>query len=413
MLIASCRESLSGFGAGLRARANSDQFFGALADRFVEVSRTPRYEYSKRAITRGALSPTKVFDDTAVWTGSSGPVRIVEAGGSNADGKYVMDLRRGGPAPAKLADARHITTLSRIADDQYRWDTSVDFALGAVRAEEVSLVIARLLAAAEGFSEREARVDFLKSAPRTAAALGSVFTIDSMKPVVQPDGSTSVTLGISLHSEGLRPKYGAFADYMHRYVDPARLRFLLFDRSGAPYLDAQYKDRFLTIRLRTAGGHLVPLMGAPRPMPDTLLVLADFAVKVKIFTVGFHELSMEFINAARGDEERTWTVTAKKEPKWDLPFVAARLLRAPLRYPFSGEGALFRMGVRQGKAGETTVLVRQARLNVHESAILRFINSLTSTAMDDFGARVELEQGMWLRQLFLALRDDARSVLVP
>ena len=44
---------------------------------------------------------------------------------------------------------------------------------------------------------------------------------------------------------------------------------------------------------------------------------------------------------------------------------------------------------------------------------LRFLNSLTSTAMDDFGARVELEQGQWLRQFFLALRDDARVVLAP
>lgn len=408
-----CRESLSGFGAGLRARASADQLFGAFADRFVEISRTPRYESSRRAITRGALSPSRVFDDSTVWTGSSGPVRLVEANGAYLDGKYVMDARRGAAAPVKPADARHVTTLSRLAEDQFRWDTSVDFALGNVGADEVALVISRLVAAAEGLNEREVRADILKSAPRSSAILGTLFTIDTLRPVALPDGSTAVTLGISLHSENLKAQYPALSDYVHRYLDPARFRFLLFDRSGAPFLDAQAKDRVITVRLRTDGGHLVPLMGPPRPMPDSMMVLADFTVKVKVFTVGFHDLSIQFINSANSDAERTWSFTAQKEPKWDLPFVTARLLRTPLRYPFAGEGALFRIGVREGSAGQPTVLVRQARLNVHESAVLRFLNSLSNTAMDDFGARVELEEAQFLRSLFLAMRDDARGVLAP
>lgn len=407
-----CRESLSGFGAGLRARANSDQFFGALADRFVDIVRTPRYEYSRRAITRGALSPSKVFDDTVVWTGLSGPVRLVEANGAHLEGRYQMDTHRGASTPSRLADARHITTLSRLADDQYRWDTSVDFALGSVGADEVALVISRLISAGEGLDEKAARAEILKSAPRSATILGTLFTLDSLHPVVLPDGSTSVTLGISLHSDGLRPRYPALADYVHRYVDPARFRFLLTDRAGVPFLDAVARDRFLTIRLRTEGGHLVPLTGPVRPLPDSLLVSADFAMKVKIFTVGFREMSMEFINA-RTPGERSWTFIARKEPRWDLPFITARLLRTPLRYPFTGEGALFRMGVRDGVGDQATVLVRQARLNVHESAVLRFLNSLSNTAMDDFGARVEQEEGQWLRLLFLAMRDDARAVLAP
>lgn len=336
----------------------------------------------------------------------------MEANGAIVDGKYQMDARRGAIAPSKLADARHVTTLSRLADDQYRWDTSVDFALGSVGAGEIALVISRLIAAAEGLDEKAARAEILKSAPRSAAVLGTLFTIDTLHPVILPDGSTSVTLGISLHSDGLRPRFPALADYVRHYIDPARFRFLLFDRAGIPFLDAQAKDRYLTIRLRTEGGHLVPLMGPPRPMPDSMLVLADFAMKVKIFTVGFRELSMEFINSGTAGEH-SWTFTARKEPKWDLPFVAARLLRTPLRYPFTGEGALFRMGVRDGVGGQPTVLVRQARLNVHESAVLRFLNSLSNTAMDDFGARVEMEEGQWLRLLFLAMRDDARAVLAP
>jgi hypothetical protein len=188
---------------------------------------------------------------------------------------------------------------------------------------------------------------------------------------------------------------------------------VLSDATGAQYLEVVLKDQHLAIRLRTQAGHLVPLAGAPKPMPDTLVILADMTVKLKLFHVGFHDLTLDFVNVAHGDKERNWIITGRKEPHWNLPFITARLIRAPLRYPFSGEGALFRLGLRAGDGDQPTVLVRQTRLAVQESAILKFINSLTSTAMDDFGARVEHEENQWLRDTFLALREDARGVLMP
>ncbi len=304
-------------------------------------------------------------------------------------------------------------TLSRLADDQYRWDTTVDFALGSARPNDIALVISRLLTAGEGLTEREARADIAASAPRTVAALSSAFSLDSLHPGQLADGTTAVTLGIAVHSDQLKLRFPAFGEYVRRYVDPSRFHVYIADRTGVGYLDAQYRDRFLTIRVRSQGGHLVPLAGPPKPIPDTLVVTADFTVKVKMFTVGFHELSMEFVNSAHTDRERDWTVTMRKEPSWNLPFITARLIRSPLRYPFSGEGALFRMGLRAGEGDQPTVLVRQSRLAVQESAILKFINSLSSTAIDDFGTHVEKEENQWLRELFLAMRDDARTALAP
>ena len=413
LVTVACRESLSGLGSGPRARANSDQFFGALADRHVEIVRNGKYDYARVQLSRGALSPSRVFDDTSAWTGYSGSVRVLETFGTHLNDKYVMSSHTGVPAPSKPADGRHVTTLSRLSDNQYQWDTSVDFALGNVRPHEVALVIARLLAAGEGLSERDARANLAASAPHVSAALGSVFTLDSLHPTPLADGTTAVTLVISVHADQMKGRFPAFADYVHRYVDPARLRVGLTDRAGVAFLDAQYRDRVLTIRLRTHAGHLVPLAGPARPMPDSLIVLADLGVKVKMFTVGFHDLSLDFVNSARGDLERSWAVMARREPHWNLPFISARLIRAPLRYPFSGDGALFRMGIRAGEGDQPTVLVRQSRLGVQESAILKFLNSLTNTAMDDFGARVEHEENLWLREVFLGLRDDARGVLAP
>jgi hypothetical protein len=139
-------------------------------------------------------------------------------------------------------------------------------------------------------------------------------------------------------------------------------------------------------------------------------VLGEFNVKIKIFHVGFHDLLMEMVNSSR-DREHDWTFTARREPQWDLPFIVGRLIRAPLRRPFAGEGSLFRIGIRAGEGSTPNVIARQTRLYVQESAILNFLNSLSSTAAEDFGGAVEREENVWLRELFIAVRDDAAAAL--
>ena len=340
-------------------------------------------------------------------------MRVLESFGTHADDKYIFTSHRNVPAPTKIADGRHVTTLSRLSDNQYQWDTAVDFAIGSARPNEIALVVSRLLTAGEGLNERDAHLELAKSLPRSSAILGALFSLDTLKPIPLADGSTAVTIAVGIHSEQFVQKFPAFGDYVRRYLDPARFHFVVSDAAGNQYMDIQGRDRAISVRLRSHAGRLVPLTGALRPIPDSLVITADLTLKVKMFNVGFHELSLDFVNASKGDHERDWTITARKEPKWNLPFFTARLVRAPLRYPFAGEGALFRIGVRGGVGDAPTVLVRQARLAVQESAILKFINSLTSTAMDDFGVRVEHEENQWLREIFLALRDDARGVLSP
>jgi hypothetical protein len=301
--------------------------------------------------------------------------------------------------------------LSRLSDSEYRWDTAVDFNIGLVRPHEIALLVTRLLTAGEGRSESEVRARLASALPRSSAALGMLFVIDSFHTVPLADGSTTVTLGIAVRAEGLRAKYPAFADYAQRYVAPARFHFSLTDRAGLQFFESRYKDQYLTIRLRSQGGHLVSLTGPARPIPDTLLTQVDFTLKVKLWNVGFHDLSMEFVNAAPSETDRSWSVTARKEPKWNLPLMAARFIRTPLRRPFAGEGALFQMGVRADD--QSTVLYRHARLTVQESPVLKFINSVTNTALDDFADHVEAEEGRWLREVFIALRDDSRGVIPP
>jgi hypothetical protein len=360
---------------------------------------------------RGALAPSRVFDDTAVWTGLSGDVRVLETFGTLLDGRYTMTSRSGAPPPLRPADARHVTTLSRLADNEFRWDTTVDFALGNIRPADVASIVTRVLAGGEGAAEPALRAELAAFAPRSSAALGTAFTLDSLRPLDVGDGSTLMTLVASVHSDNLRRRFPALADYVHKYVDPARYRVVLTDRTGAVYFEATQKDRVIVVRVRTQRGRLVPLGGPARPLPDSLQLHADFNVKIKIFHVGFHNLVMDFTNTARGDEQHDWAVTARREPQWDLPLISARLLRAPLRRPFAGEGSLFRIGVRAGQDGAPTVLLRHSRLPVQESAILNFLNSLSGTAMDDFGGPVQRDEYAWLHELFVALREDARAAL--
>src|SRR5205085_11058943 len=145
----------------------------------------------------------------------------------------------------------------------------------------------------------------------------------------------------------------------------------------------------------------------PKPWPDSMQLTSDVSLKVKIFTVGFHSLLTDFIVANSG-RDRGWTVVAQHEPKWDLPFVTERLIRSPLHRPFEGAGALFRLSVHDS-AGMQSLLSRRTRLDVEESAIMRFIGSLASHAMSDLDTKVEMEEDRFIRDTFTALQADLRA----
>jgi hypothetical protein len=407
-----CRESFTGFGAGGRARASADQLFGALGESFSDITRTPKLVYARQQLATHALLPSRAFEDTAVWTGRSGAVRLMEVQGAFQSGHYALSAHPNVPAPKNPADARHVITLSKLSDGEYRWDTTVDFAIGSIRPTEIAAIFSRLLASAEGKSTQEVRAELAAAAPRTSTAFGMAFSLDSVVPTKLADGSTAVTLGIGMRSDRLRQRYPAFGAFFHKYVDPARYRFLVTDRAGTPYFEASARDRLLTVRLRTLRGALVSLAGPATPLPDTLELLVDFKTSVKHFGVGFHGLRTELIHVRKNEMENGWVVSAKREPDWDFPLATARLIRSPLRRPFAGEGSLFRIGIRNDGT-EQTVLYREIRLFVQESAILRFLNALSGAALSEFADQVDAEQDAWLREVFGAMREDARAAIAP
>jgi hypothetical protein len=408
-LASACADSLASLGpTPALASSNADQLFEAFRARFNQPQFSPSYETARKKLAKSALVPSGVFDDNDTWSAKpSATVRMLFAAGNTVDGHYLIDTRPSLNPPARPGDARHFVALERLAPSIYRWDTRVDLAVGDVSAADVSALISALLAAPEGHTDRELRDDYRSAFPRASAAFGRGLAIDSLHVAPAAGGLTSVTMTLGFHPDVMRTSYPALTAYIDKYLGPAKYHFAVTDRAGSQLFDVVGHDRQATLRYRLQFGRLTSLSGPPHAWPDTVQLTSDLSLKVKVFTVGFHSLLTDFIITNSG-HDRGWAVVAQHEPKWDLPFVAERLIRSPLRRPFEDGGALFRVSVHDS-AGQQTVFERHAHLDVQESTIMRFLGGLSSHALGDIDASVVADEGRYLREGFTALEADMHA----
>lgn len=382
--------------------------FAALGARVTEPLRDPKYDSARVKIANAALLPSHVWSDTSVWTSATGSRRTLLIGGRFAGGRYRLEAARAVAMPAQPAESRHSITLTRLSDDEYSWDTDVPYAIGSVTAAEIGVFVAALFASAEGRKEQEIRADYRAAAPRTSEVLGQLFTVDSITATQLQDNSTLASFAVTMKPAGVEARYPNLARYFRRYALTARMRWTLTDATGASYLDVSAMEGRLLLRVRTLNGDMVPLSGPARVMPDSLRLNGELTMKVRRFTVGFHDYHADFF-VVRTGHERAWNLVSRAEPEWTLPFVAERLLRTPLRRPFQGRGFQFRIGVRDS-AGMQTTLHRRMHLEVQESTILRFLGKLGAIAVGDYQGKAEREQLAWLREVFAALVADVQAL---
>jgi hypothetical protein len=405
-----CAETFKGIATSPAvSQAQADQLFTAIATRFDDVEIGPRYDFSRVKLGQSALVPSRIFDDTLVWESRPTPsARLLAISGDFTGGRYRVERQRTLTAANRLGDTRHTITLEQLAPNAYRWETNVDLAIGSITAEGVGAMVSALFRSPEGRTDRELREDYAAAFPRTSAAFGRGFAIDSLRVLAGGLGSTNVSISLGFHPETMRSAFPAFASYLDKYLGPAKYHLLLTDPAGAPLFEVLGRDRMMTARYRLQRGKLVSLLGNPRPWPDTLRLNVDMSLKVKLFTVGFHKLSTDFIMAKSGHES-SWTVIAQREPDWDLPLITERLIRSPLRRPFEGAGSMFSVSVRDS-AGAQTLFTRRGRLDVQESTIMRFLGSLGGHMMGDLDKRVEADEDRFIRDGFRALVADLNVV---
>ena len=400
-----------GAGGASAAGDRVQTLFASLAARVKEPVRNAKYDSARVRIANSAFLPGRIFRDTSIWTSAPTESRKqMLVRGWYEDGHYRLNAENIVPLPSQPTQSRHVINLTKLSDNnEYAWDTEVPYAVGTISAAEVGRFFGAMLSAAEGRNERDVRADIASALPRASATLGQLFSIDSIRTVHLPDRSTLAAFHVRMHPAGVEEKYPNFARYMRTYAMPTRMQFSLTDRDSMAYVNCDARgDGKLALTLRTLNGKMIPLAGPPKQMPDTLTLNGELVMKVRGFAVGFHDYHAEMM-IVRTDHERAWHFVSQREPKWRLPLITEHLLGTPLKRPFQGSGATFRIGFRDS-TGAQTILNRRLHLVVQESRILRFINRLAGATLSDWVGKAEREQMAWLDLVFSGLLQDVQAI---
>lgn len=408
-----CRAAAYAHGSDLAsAQANLDALVSGFEYRFTNVTRQPKVNYGRMRIARYAFAPSKLVEDTAIWTAMqtvrSGALREAEWQAGLVNNQFQFVARHDTPTPAKVGDQRHLISVTQRGEDDWFWHTVVEHHVGTLPPSRLDAVARAFFQSAERPASAM-RADYRTAFPKTATALGRLLSIDTIITTSQLDGSTLVAMQIRIDARNIAPGFPSYAKFLQKYVEPTRYRVRLSDRNGAEWWDAQAVNRILTVRFRTRNGELQPLSGGVRRMPDTLVLMTDAIARMGMFSVGFSNMVGEFVHVDT-PRERAWQIRFRQEPKWHLPLIAERLLSSAIRRPFEGQGVYFKLGMRLGPSGQT-ISERVIDVAVKESAIMRWLGNLGFGAMSDFAGKVEEEENRFLIELFRAMRTDMENLV--
>ncbi len=406
-----CRDVGPSFGTSIpAARSNAEQLFGGIAQRFTNVERNAKFHVARGKLGKNALTPSLIFNDTSVWTAmGSDNSRTITVEGEYGANKYVFSAKPTLTAANAAGDSRHTMVLKRLGEDNYSWFTNVEIAAGTITPNDMRNVISALMKSAEKRNPAAIRVDYKESFPRTTAAFGRLFSLDTLRLTNDSDGATTILLGIRLTPDNIRSTMPAFAQYLDKYAAASKYKSVVMDKRGVRWIELSGADNFMTLKLRSIDGHFAPLSGPLRPIPDDLVMDSEFSTKILIFNVGFRKL-ISNVSVIGNDRERGWLFRYTKEPEWKLPPTMGFMIKSPLRRPFEDQGINIRLSMIDGP-GRQTIIARKTSATVQESAILKFFNRLSGAAMGDFVGKAEAEENRFSAEAFNAMRLDARALI--
>ena len=104
------------------ATTTVDGVFGGIAARFNRPARDPKVRTSRRLISRSALTPSRVFSDTAAWNSSpSSNIRSFTYRGVIDGNGYRLTTDSATLRPVRAGEGRHDTRLRRLSNSEFEW----------------------------------------------------------------------------------------------------------------------------------------------------------------------------------------------------------------------------------------------------------------------------------------------------
>ena len=406
--VAACRGATGATSQTLGAEGRAEELFGALAVRFGAVRRDSALEASRAKLIRYALSPSRLYADTLLWTDRGEEERTVVIAGSLVDGEYLLAARSGALAPQRTGDMRGTMTLRRLGPSVYEWDTRTEMAAGALRAGDLIAAAAALGVGVQARSEDEIRQMYRTALARASASFGRLLDLDTLRTTPCADGATSVHAVLTFHPERIGDEYPGFAAYLTRYVGNARYRFALADREGGRWGMASVSQGVLALDLRLRDDGLVPLDSPARAFPDSLQLRADLSMRGPLFTIGASDLVAD-VRVLRDGDQRGISLRFREEPKWHFPLAVRHFIGGSLRRPFEGEGSEIRILSIQ-RPGASTLLATEVHTVVQESLIVRWLGRYGSSMLSAITPDIEREADRFLSELFAAIEGDLRQM---
>jgi hypothetical protein len=407
-----CREAATSLGTTPAvAHANADELLGSLSARFGPSELDPAFATARPKLARSALTPSRIYDDAALWTSMHEPVRTLELSGRGVPGHYLIAARADAPAPAAPADYRGSTRLVHRGDDEYEWTVRDELAIGTITAADLDRALTTLFSAAERRDERALRAEYRSLLPRATRALGRLFSLDTLRLAPSKDGATAVDLAITMHPEHIASDFPSYAKFLDKYVSPTSLDAVVYDDEGHRWWQAHADKERLSLKFRVHRGSLAPLNAAPRRIPPNVHVRVDAMTKAWVFKVGLKQLIAD-VTLTRDAHEKGFVARFRREPDWEFPPLVEQMLQTPLRRPFEEGGATLSYAVRDS-AGAQTLALREYRIAVQESTIMRWFGGLGRSALDEFRKGAEKEADRFSLESLNALHADLLALTTP
>jgi hypothetical protein len=404
LTVIGCRGALPELGQdGLPAPVAIDGCAAALASRFGPLELDAALRVARPRFARDSLSPSRLLDDPILWTRREGSRRWLDFG-SPGGIPYRVGVQPRVPPSARAGAYRGSIRLEALGPDDFEWDVQEDLSLGRVRADSLARAASVLLRDLEGQTGSGLRELARLSLPRSLATFGRLFRLEPIALSPAVGGGVLVSLRVAIEPDRIRAGFPHYARFLEEYLTPSRFRLTIADTDGAPFWELSSADSRLSLRFRIFQGALGPLNGPPRPLPDRLRATTATSLKSGMFRVGAEDLVAD-LALVRTPGEKSFRAAFTSEPDWQLPFVVKPLLRAPLRRPFQGEGALLAFRLRETPEG-VTLVDREYRFAVRESFVVRWLGSFGGGMATVFRAGAEAEADRFMGECLWALRDD-------